>query len=88
MFAAFGMQIESLDNLASKILAIVEQTSSESPRELDTTGRRRLVERLDSFGFFELNDSIDVLADRCLVSRVTIYTDIKKTRLAKTKNIK
>jgi hypothetical protein len=43
MFAAFGTQIESLDNLASKILAIVEQTSSESPRELDTTGRRRFV---------------------------------------------
>lgn len=86
MFQAFGKSFNTVENLSRRLLLAFEENAGLLARGLSVEERRDIIAQLDDLGFFDLKDSVEVFADHACVSKVTIYTDIKKTRALKYKN--
>lgn len=75
-----GVRLGSLSDALDRMVGHIETELGASLSELDRTKKQDAIRMLDEQGAFLLRKSIDAIADRMGVSRITIYNYITHVR--------
>lgn len=75
-----GIRLGSLSNALDRMVGHIEAELGAPLAELSRTAKQRAVHMLDEQGAFLLRKSIDDVADRMGVSRITVYNYLSQAR--------
>lgn len=75
-----GVRLGSLNDALNRMVHRIEAELGAPLAELGRTAKQRAVQMLDEQGAFLLRKSIDEIADRMGVSRITVYNYLSRVR--------
>lgn len=77
-----GFRMPTMQNALERLIATTQHELGGSLADLDRVGKQRAVRILEEQGAFQLRRSIEEVADRMNVSRITIYNYLNTVRNA------